>query len=114
MNEMIAICGLECHQCGAFLATWDNDDKKRAEVAELWSREYGTELRAEDIHCEGCISTDGVLFNHCHVCEIRNCGWKKGVINCAYCEDYACRILVEFFSMVPEAKERLDSIRDEM
>ena len=36
MKEMIAVCGLECHECGAFLATKENSDQKRAEVAQEW------------------------------------------------------------------------------
>lgn len=38
MKEMIAVCGLDCSQCGAFLATKENDDKKRAKVAQEWSK----------------------------------------------------------------------------
>ena len=34
LAEMIAVCELDCSKCGAFLATKENDDKKRAEVAE--------------------------------------------------------------------------------
>ena len=111
MNELIGVCGLACHQCGAFLATKEDDDEKRKEVAELWSREHDANLKAQDIHCEGCISVGGILFSHCTVCEIRRCGREKGVINCAYCEEYACSMLVEFFALVPESKVRLDGIR---
>jgi len=32
MDEMTAFCGLSFHEYGAFQATRDNDDKKRAEV----------------------------------------------------------------------------------
>ncbi len=31
---MITVCGLNCHECGAFLATKENDDQKRAKVAQ--------------------------------------------------------------------------------
>jgi len=51
------------------------------------------------------------VFNHCTVCEIRKCGKEKGVINCAYCDDYACDKLLKFFEMVPDNKKRLDAIR---
>jgi len=37
MKQMIAFCGLACHECGALLATQDDDDAKRAEVAQGWS-----------------------------------------------------------------------------
>jgi hypothetical protein len=111
MDEMIAICGLDCHECGAFLATRDNDDEKRAEVAQLWSKEYKTDIKPEDINCEGCLSDSGNLFSHPKTCEIRKCSKEKDVVNCAYCSDYACEKLEKFFKMVPDAKTRLDEIK---
>jgi len=114
MNEMIAFCGLDCHQCGAFLATRKNNDAKRREVAELWSKEFGADIQPQDINCDGCLSEGGILFHHCEVCEIRNCGKDKAIQNCAYCAEYACDKLENFFSMVPEAKTNLDRIRTGM
>lgn len=111
MDEMIAFCGLLCSKCGAFLATREDDDEKRTEVAKLWSKEYNTELKPEDINCDGCLSEGENLFNYCKVCEIRQCGKEKGALNCAYCDEYSCEKLEKFFQMVPEAKERLDEIR---
>ena len=110
MSEMISICGLMCHECGAFLATRDDDDEKRAEVARTWSKMYGVEIQPSDINCGGCTS-DGVLFQHCTVCEIRKCGMERGVVNCAHCDDYACAKLEEFFGMAPECRTQLDGIR---
>ena len=110
MSEMIAYCGLDCYQCGAFVATRDNDDAKRREVAELWAKEFLPGLTAEDINCDGCL-TDGVLFSYCKDCKIRACAMDRGVVNCAYCEDYACGKLDELFAMAPEAKARLDGLR---
>jgi len=111
MSEMVSICGLKCHECGAFIARRDDDDKVRAETAAIWSKMYDTELKPESINCDGCTSEGGVLFNHCTVCEMRKCGKARGVVNCAHCDDYACDKLTEFFKMVPEAKETLDAIR---
>jgi hypothetical protein len=34
LDEMIAFCGLDCYECGAFLATKENDDQKRVKVAQ--------------------------------------------------------------------------------
>ena len=114
MNEMVAYCGLDCHQCGAFIATRDDDDSKRAEVAALWSSEFDADIQAGDINCDGCTSEGGVRFRHCEVCEIRNCGVEKGVANCAYCSEYACAKLSDCLAMVPETKTRLERIRAEM
>ena len=111
MDEMISFCGLPCHECGAFLATRDDNDEKRAEVAQLWSKEFKTDIKPEDINCEGCLSSSENLFNYTKICEIRKCGKEKDVANCAYCSDYACEKLEKFFEMVPDAKKRLDGIR---
>jgi hypothetical protein len=114
MEEMISICGLKCHECGAYLATINDDDKKRAEVAELWSKEYNIECKPEDIHCEGCLSESENLFSYAKVCELRKCGREKGVVNCAHCSDYACEKLEKFFQMAPSAKDKLEEIRSKL
>lgn len=111
MENMIAFCGLACHECGAFLATKQNDDTKRAEVAQLWSKLYNADIKPEDVYCDGCLSSGGYLFNHCKVCEIRACGLDRGVESCAHCQDYACEKLEQFFKLVPEAQKQLDGIR---
>ena len=114
MSKMTAFCGLICSECGAFIATQNNDDEKRAEVAQLWSKQYNVELKPEDINCDGCTSNSERLIGHCRVCEIRKCGKEKAVINCAHCEDYICQKLDGFFKMVPDAKKNLDDIRSHL
>jgi hypothetical protein len=111
MNEMIAYCGLDCLQCSALIATRTNDDVKRAEVAALWREEFGADITAEDIYCDGCLSESGPLYQHCEVCEIRKCGVQKGVVNCAHCGEYLCTKLADFLAAVPEAKAKLDAVR---
>ncbi len=61
---MIAFCGLICHECGAFLATKENDDQKRATVAQEWSKLFKVEIKPEDINCDGCQSDGGRLSNY--------------------------------------------------
>jgi len=108
---MIAFCGLKCHECGAYIATKENDDKKRKEIAELWSKEYNADLTFKDINCSGCLSEGEGLFSNCNICEIRKCAVEKEVVNCAGCEEYICEKLKRFFSMVPEAKNNLEAFR---
>jgi hypothetical protein len=36
---MIAVCGLVCNDCIAFIATQKNDDTLREKVVEAWSTE---------------------------------------------------------------------------
>ena len=110
MTEMTSICGMRCNQCEAYIATQENDDDKRAEVAKLWSKQFNTTIQTESINCDGCLSS-GKLFDYCNACGIRKCGTAKAIINCAHCEEYACEELRSFFKMAPEAKNNLDQIR---
>lgn len=111
MADLLAYCGLLCNECPAFLATQNNNDKKRAEVAEIWSKEYHVEVKPEDINCDGCMAEGGRLVAYCTQCEIRKCCREMCFKNCASCDEYACEKLENIFKMAPEAKKRLDGIK---
>ena len=111
MKEMISVCGLRCHECGALLATKEDDNAKRADVARQWSKLFNVEIRPESINCDGCLSDGGRLFEYCQVCEVRRCGLEKGFANCAHCSEYACGKLEEVFRAAPEARKSLDGIK---
>lgn len=112
MSSLIAYCGLDCEVCPAFTATRKNDDQLRQKVAEQWSKEYHSFIKPEDINCLGCCSVEELYFSHCSECLIRQCAKKKKIENCAFCDEYICKHLQQFFSFVPEAKTTLDGIRD--
>jgi len=111
MKEIIAFCGNRCHECGAYIATMNDDDEKRREVAALWSRQYNVSLKPEDIRCTGCLTVGDNVFNYCKICEIRRCAMERGVISCAHCDEYACERLAAFFKMNPPARATLEEIR---
>lgn len=108
---MLACCGIDCLECGAYLATINNDEEQRKEVAELWSKQFDADIKPADINCEGCLSDSGNIFSHCRVCEIRSCCGEKGLVSCAQCDDYSCEKLEFLFNMAPDVKQRLDEIR---
>jgi hypothetical protein len=110
MEKMMAYCGLICTDCPAYIATQKNDNEARKKVAEEWSK-HDAALKPEDINCDGCLADTERLFKFCNVCEVRKCGKARGVVNCAYCDDYGCDKLTEIFKMAPEAKTRLDELR---
>jgi hypothetical protein len=114
MIKMTACCGLNCSRCPAFLATRADDDQKRAETAQAWSKQFHVEIKPEDINCEGCLSKGGRLFTHPKVCEIRKCGIERKIANCGHCPQYACEKLAPLFGMAPDAKETLDGINKEL
>jgi hypothetical protein len=108
---MIACCGLDCNGCDAYIATKANDNNKRIEVAKNWSEQYKTDIKPEDINCNGCCS-DEQKFSYCNDCEIRKCCMDKDLVNCAGCNMYgACDKLENFFANAPEARTTLDKLR---
>jgi hypothetical protein len=110
MDKIIGMCGLVCNKCPAYIATQKNDDMEREKVAKLWAEEYKTNISPNEINCDGCTG-GGRIFSYPTICGIRNCGIKREVDNCAYCDDYVCEKLNEFFILAPQAKEMLESIR---
>jgi hypothetical protein len=111
MEKLISICGLICSECGAFLATQNDDDEARKKVAEEWSRTYQARIKPEDVNCVGCIQESGLVFSYCHVCEIRACGRGRKAKNCAYCQEYPCDKLKKFFELAPSAQKNLEAVR---
>jgi hypothetical protein len=114
MDEMIAHCGLTCTECPAYVATQNDDDDARRKIAEDWSKEFKSEIKPEDINCDGCLAVDGRHIGYCSMCEIRKCATGRGVENCAHCDDYACDKLAAFFEQVPAARTKLDGVRKDL
>ena len=112
MGKVISRCGLVCTECPAYIATQEDDDKKRAEVAELWSKQFKMDIKPEDVNCVGCLA-DGVHSSYCGMCAIRKCAVEKGHESCGLCDDYACENLEKVLSMEPSCRERLDEIKDQ-
>lgn len=111
MEKMIAYCGLICTECPGYIATQKDSDEERKKVAKSWSKMYNTEVKPEDVNCDGCLSETGRLIDYCNICEIRKCAIEKDVKNCAYCKEYICERISKWFKDVPEAKSTLEEIR---
>ncbi len=85
MTKYIAYCGLDCEACEARIATINNDDDLRTEVAKKWTELNGVEITAEMINCTGC-RLEGVKTPICDsICPIRQCGLAKGFETCGGC-----------------------------
>ena len=108
---MIAYCGIKCSDCKILHATRDDCDKSRKEVAKMWSKKFGWDLKPGDINCDGCMAEGGKLFGYCETCDIRKCAGQKAVKNCAHCADYGCDKLSVIWEMAPEARSNLEEIR---
>jgi len=98
---MIAYCGMDCGKCECYLASKENDETKRREVAEKWSVQYNTEIQAGQINCTGCKSSGLKFFFTEDLCPIRKCNIENETANCAECSNYRCDTLKEFIKMAP-------------
>ncbi len=114
MERMIAVCGIDCAACEAYLATQADDESAKERVAAKWRKDYNApNIDAAYVTCDGCLAFDGRLGGHCPECEIRACGVGRGLPNCAHCPDYnTCDKLAGFISFVPHVKATLDEIRE--
>jgi len=112
MDRIVAYCGLVCTDCPAYVATQADDRAALERVAAQWREEYNAPgITVESVICDGCLGSTGRHWAHCFECDIRACGMARGVVNCAYCPDYACEKMERFFGFVPEARTVLDEIR---
>ena len=87
MKNFIAYCGLDCEKCEARLATINNDNELRKQVAETWSKLNNITITPEMINCEGC-RTDGKKTVFCDkLCQIRQCAMNKKNETCGDCAE---------------------------
>ena len=111
VGKKLAMCGLDCAACPAFVAYRTDDQALREKTAAEWSQQFHADLKPADINCVGCLQTKGVQIAHCAECEIRRCGLDRKVKNCALCSDYPCERISQFLANVPPAKANLDEVR---
>ena len=100
--------------CIGYKATQSNDPEAIAKVSVQWSKYFNTEIKPEIIYCDGCMTKGSRKSGFCFKCEVRKCVVSKSIPNCAYCDDYACEILTEFFKEAPCIQGRLNEIRAEL
>jgi hypothetical protein len=96
------------------MATQNDDHQLRLKVATTWSKEFGLDLKPEEVNCHGCPGGSDVLFKHCKVCEIRKCAQERNSLNCAHCPDFACSKLDVIFHSRPDAKLMLKGIKNSL
>ncbi len=111
-NDLIAVCGLDCSSCPAYLA-WKNDDAAlREKTAREWSKTYGFACTPAMVNCSGCRTAEGPKIGHCAECKMRSCAMQRGHATCAACGELStCAEIQGFLSKVPAAKANLERLR---
>lgn len=113
MENLIGACGINCSDCSTYKATIANDDSYREATAQRMREQFKIEIRAEDINCQGCMTT-GPHIGYCAICKIRICAMQKDIENCAYCDDYPCNDVENFHQKATKAKEYIETLREEL
>ena len=119
LSKELAYCGLICQTCPIYQATRVRDlaeqERMRIDIARICREEYGLMYDVKDItDCNGCRTENGNLFSACKNCKIRICAREHKYESCAYCPEYPCKILEEFYIKDPSAKLNLDRIRESL
>ncbi len=112
MNNLIAVCGINCEKCDTYVATKKDDQALREKTAALWSKYNNADIRPEHINCEGC-RMDGCKTVYCiQMCEIRKCASAKSFETCADCPEMnLCPKITEISNFHPDAKKNLTDLK---
>ena len=100
--DFAAPCGLYCGVCAIHIAGRDNNTKLQERLVNLYQGGVpgkgtlpgGDQLTVEDMHCEGCLSTEPFVF--CQSCAIKTCTRDRGYEGCHQCDDFPCEHIDNF------------------
>ena len=107
MEKIIAYCGINCSECGAFLAMQNNDQALREKTAAEWTKAHNFNCTPDMINCTSC-KGNGVQAGHCSECNIRKCASGKNVVNCGACYEFkTCKTINDFLVQVPSVADNL-------
>ena len=107
MGKLIAYCGLDCAECGAYVAMQKDDQALREKTAAEWTKAHNFNFTPDMINCVGC-KGDGVQIGHCSECEMRKCASGKGVVHCGACWEFkTCKTIKDFIAQVPHVAGNL-------
>jgi len=92
MRELAGACGLYCGACVFYRAYKDKD------TALIHKLAAARNVRAEEIVCDGCLSSNYRLFvaAESRDCAFKKCTAQKKVTWCFECDQFPCKTLNEF------------------
>jgi hypothetical protein len=80
-TRLLSRCGIYCGACYVFRAERDG-----GALLEEMSRTFG--VQSEKIRCSGCSGPYEEQWPNCQTCTYKRCQKRRGVENCAHCEDF--------------------------
>ncbi len=89
-NQMIAACGIDCHECDMLQAT--KDTKIAQGIVDWFKKERNEDLKLEAIHCSGCRGDRAKHWSpDCWI--LKCCVDDKGLEFCNECNEFPCEKL---------------------
>ncbi len=105
-KEILTRCGYRCDLCLAYKDNIDKEDRRQV-LSDGWFKFFGFRIKAEDIYCEGCISSDCLTARLIDDgCPVRPCVIEKGYENCSQCDNYICENLEERAVILENIQEK--------
>jgi Protein of unknown function (DUF3795) len=86
-KDSAAVCGLNCGECSAYIAT-----QKAPDIRKQLAEKDG--INEESLRCNGCRSQKRCLCSE--QCKMFDCAWERGYEFCHECSDYPCAELKLF------------------
>lgn len=111
MPAPIAICGLDCALCPAYLASSRVAPSQRPPAASGCAPGPQSPPPPSQGSCPGCQQGQDSRLSLCQQCAIRACGLERGYHTCAQCPDYACSPLARLLDLAPSARDNLEALR---
>ena len=108
---MIAYCGIDCSKCESYLATRSGNGEELANIADRMAKLYNTEVRPEDVVCDGCKKGERHFYFCSNMCAMRKCCVGKRFETCIECGDFPCTDLQAVLDHVPDARNNLEKLR---
>lgn len=107
-GEMIAVCGLLCHDCDIRQAT--EDPKVAQKIADWFKRERKEDIKPKDIRCLGCREDRAKHWSaDCWILQC--CVDAKGLQFCYQCQEFPCNKLVEWSGQCERYGNALDRLK---
>ena len=112
MKDSLAYCGLDCQKCDAWIATMNDDDQLRNEVAAAWSRLNNVLILPEMIYCDGCKEVGRKTIYCESICQVRQCAIDQGYHTCAECFQLEhCQKILPILSSSKAATENFKQLK---
>lgn len=108
-NQMIAVCGLECHKCDIFQAT--DDPKAAQKIADWFKKERNEDVRLENIRCLGC-KEDRTKHWSFDCWILKCCVDEKSLEFCYECDQFPCEKLIQWSKECKGYEEALDRLKN--